>query len=110
VLGINISVFVIATIIGCFFINTSVYGEDYFPECQKLYSFVDLTGNWTALFAFCIITIAILGGLINRKTKKIKTEQSKSFVPAAIVTISIFSISILMEVIKAIGNLYLSVD
>jgi hypothetical protein len=75
----------------------------------KLYSFVDLTANWTALFAFLIINIAIIGGLINRKTKKIDVFRHKSFVPASIVTTLIISISLIMEIIKSFGNLYLSI-
>jgi hypothetical protein len=46
VLTINILAFALATLIGCFFINTSIYKEtDYSPTMCKLYSFVDLTAN-----------------------------------------------------------------
>jgi hypothetical protein len=109
VLTINIFAFILATIIGCFFINTSIYTQ-YTPTMSKLYSFVDLTANWTALFAFLIINIAIVGGLINRKTNKVSVVKNKYFVPSAMITISIIFISIAMEIIKSIGNLYLAID
>lgn len=109
VLTINIFAFILATTIGRFFINTSIYTQ-YTPTMSKLYSFVDLTANWTALFAFLIINIAIVGGLVNRKTNKVSVVKNKYFVPSAMITISIIFISIVMEITKSIGNLYLAID
>ena len=108
VLVINIFTFILATLIGCFFINTSILSYDS-NTCNKLYSFVDLTANWTALFAFFIISIAIIGGLRNRKTNKVPVTKNKWFVPAAIITVFILFLSVFMEVVKSIGNLYLAI-
>lgn len=109
VLIINIFASILAAVIGCFFMNTSLYSYDS-KTTNALYSFVDLTANWTSLFAFLIISIAIIGGLINRKTKKVNVVHSKTFVPAAIITIVIMFISLIMEIIKSVGNLYLAID
>lgn len=54
---------------------------------HSLYAMSDVLTNYTSLFVFVLIGFAIFGGLINRKTNKIKVEKFKLFIPAAILSI-----------------------
>jgi hypothetical protein len=108
-LVINITIFLLATLIGCFFINTSIYTEYSSDRLCSLYSFIDLTANWTSLFAFLIIVMSLIGGLRNRKTKEVTVTKSKYFyVPAIITTVIIFT-SVVMEIVKSVGNIGLAI-
>lgn len=71
-----------------------------------LYTFCDVMANWTALFAFLFIVLAIAGGLRNRKTNKIKTEKSKLFVPFAILTVLTMSLPIFFTIFQPIADLF----
>jgi uncharacterized membrane protein (DUF441 family) len=69
-----------------------------------LYSFVDIFSNWGVFFSFAVITIAILGGLINRKTNQIKITKSKLFLPAAWISIVMVAIIFLYIVASSFAN------
>jgi hypothetical protein len=56
-----------------------------------------------------IIVICLIGGLINRKTKDVAVTKSKYFYTSSIITVVIVLTSLVMEIIKSIGNIYLSV-
>ena len=72
----------------------------------KLYSFCDVMANWTALFAFLFIVLAIYGGLRNRHKEFVKVEKSKVFVPFAILTIVTMALPIFFTIFEPIANLF----
>ena len=73
----------------------------------RLFTFADLMSTWTALFAFGFITAAICGGIKNRKTKKVKTDQKSYFIPMAICAVIIVSIALIVTIIIPILDLLL---
>jgi len=84
------------------YVYKETYGEEY--AGGHLYQFSDVLTNFTSLLIFLIIAVAILGGLINRKTNKVKVEKSKLFIPSGIITVVIiFSASIYMIIESIVG-------
>ena len=73
----------------------------------KLYSFADLMGTWTALFAFGFIMFAIYGGLKNRKTKAITTDQKSYFKIAAIISIVSVGLALTITALAPFIDLFL---
>lgn len=71
---------------------------------KNLYAFASTVINFTSLFIFSIIVTCILGGLINRKTKKVETEKNKYFIPTAIIAIVINYIGLLYQFIVDFVN------
>ncbi len=107
-LSISIPIILLFSIIGALgFEDTTGYGAVYGDTMGTLYSFADITANWTALFAFGFITFAIYGGLKNRKTKKIKVEEYKYFIPFAISSVGLISVTLFMTLITPIIDLFL---
>lgn len=111
--GIKISLFtsipivILFTVIGSLgYIDVGGFHDVVNIGVAKLYSFADLSSSWTAVLAFGFISLSILGCLINRKTKKIKTVKSRIFIPAAIISFSLISISLLLEFISPFVNLF----
>lgn len=86
------------------------YGGDYGKEMGQLYTFCDLTGTWTAVFAFMFIMLPIAGGLMNRKSQKIATEQKSYFVPMAWVSVIIISIVLALLFLDAFVNVFLLIN
>ncbi|VEU75313.1 Serine/threonine exchanger SteT [Mycoplasmopsis maculosa] len=75
---------------------------------SRLYSFADLMSNWTSSFTFAYIGVAILGGIINRKTNRIKIiDKKKYFLPAAYISVIIVFISLLVTIVIPIIDLFL---
>ena len=83
------------------------YGASYGVGMGRLFTFADLMSTWTALFAFGFITAAICGGIKNRKTKKVKTDQKSYFIPMAICAVIIVSIALIVTIIIPILDLLL---
>lgn len=84
------------------------YGANYGDSMGKLYSFADLMGTWTSVFAFGYIGIIIYGALKNKKTKKIPIVHSKKYFKLmAITAIVIVSISLSTTVLIPIIDLLL---
>ena len=82
------------------------YGDN---NINTLYSFVDLMGNWTSVFAFIFIIFSMLGAL--QKNKKIKqAHKVKGFIPCTIVSSIICGIGLLFLVVAAIGNIPLVIS
>ena len=71
---------------------------------NMLYSFTDLMGNWTSVFAFAFIILSMVGGIFNRKTKEVKVKETKGFYPCTIISVTIISIGLIYLVIAAIAN------
>ena len=81
------------------------YGINNHNEINKLYSFVDLVGNWTSIITFIYIIIAMIGCIKNRKTNKIAVKKDKLFVPCAYVSIVIIGLGVLFVIISAFANI-----
>ncbi|RXY96941.1 APC family permease [Malacoplasma penetrans] len=105
-LVISAPVVVVFTLIGALgYIDN--YGVGYGAGMDKLYTFADLMANWTALFTFAFIMVSVYGGLKNRKTNKVVTDQKSYFKPAAIITIITVGISLGVTVLLPIIDLFL---
>jgi CHASE2 domain-containing sensor protein len=57
------------------------------------------------MFVICFIGVAILGGMINRKTNKVKVTKNKMFLPTAIVSVTFVGISLLYMVVAQFVDL-----
>ena len=79
---------------------------NYGTGMGSLYAFCDVMANWTALFAFLFIVLAIYGGLRNRSKEFVKVEKSKVFVPFAILTIVTMALPIFFTIFEPIANLF----
>ena len=96
------------TLIGALgYIDVAGYGASYGSGMAKLYSFTDLMGTWTAVFAFGFIMLSIYGGLKNRKTQKIQTDAKSYFKVAAIISIVSVSLSLAVNILMPIIDLFL---
>ncbi|MGL4768857.1 MAG: APC family permease [Mycoplasmoidaceae bacterium] len=95
----TIPIVVLFSIIGTFAYIPSSFYSQYGTGMDRLMSFADLIANWTSLFAFSFITLAIFGCLKNRKTKTINTDQKKYFVPMAISAIIIVGFIFLIQIL-----------
>ncbi len=71
----------------------------------KLYTFCDMVSNWSALFIFLFITLALIGGLKNRKTNQVKVNQFKFFIPMSLIATICISIPIIFTIIEPFVNL-----
>lgn len=96
----------LSTIFGNDFQNNKIYYH-YGTGVGSLYTFCDVVSNWSALFVFLFIIIAISGGLKNKKTKKVKTANFKYFTPFAILAIILISSCLLMCLLEPFVNLFL---
>lgn len=85
----------------------SFYGS---VEMSGIYAFCDLTGTWTAVFAFMFIMLPIFGGIKNRKQHFVKTEQQKSFVPLAWVSVIIIGIVLIFLFLDAFVNVFMLIN
>ena len=83
------------------------YGASYGVGMGRLFTFADLMSTWTALFAFGFITAAIYGGIKNRKTQKVQTDQKSYFIPMAICAVIIVGIALIVTIIIPILDLLL---
>lgn len=72
----------------------------------SLYTFSDMVSNWSALFIFLFITLAIAGGLNNRKKKTIQVQEFKYFTAVAIASIICISLPIVLTILEPIANLF----
>ena len=104
-LVIALPIIIIFCIIGGLgYVNVGGYG--YAESVNKLYSFADLMGTWTALLAFAFILFAIIGALKNRRTNLIKVEKSKFFKPTAMLSILLISLPIFFTFFAPIADLF----
>ena len=82
--------------------NYSWYGS----TSANLYEMMDLITNFTSLFIFVFMGIAIFGALLNRKSKLIKVKKSKYFLPSAILSIVFISIGAIYMLVDAVVNMF----
>ncbi|WP_052664014.1 APC family permease [Mycoplasmoides alvi] len=75
-----------------------------FSSQAKLINFADLMATWVSLFAFGFIAFAIFGGLMNRKTNRVQTEQNKYFKFTGWASFILVSFSLLLSVIQPFVN------
>lgn len=71
----------------------------------KLYTFCDMVSNWSALFIFLFITLALIGGLRNRKTNQVKVNKFKFFIPMSLIAAICISIPIVVTIVEPFVNL-----
>ncbi len=88
-------------------VKKSYYGS---VEMSGIYAFCDLTGTWTSVFAFMFIMLPIFGGIKNRKQHFVKTEQQKSFVPLAWVSVIIIGIVLIFLFLDAFINVFMLIN
>ncbi|WP_051616707.1 APC family permease [Mycoplasmopsis sturni] len=86
-----------------------VYEREDSNSMASLYTFVDLISTWLSVIAFIFLATAIIGGLKNRRTNKIKTVKSRFFVPSAIIAIVIVFISMIISIIQPFVDLALAI-
>lgn len=107
---ITIPVVIVFTLIGALAYYNG-YGMDYgTKEIGSLYTFCDLTGTWTAVFAFMFIMLPIWGGLRNRKTQKVVTDQKKYFVPMGWISVIVIGIVLILLFIDAFVNVFMLIN
>ena len=104
---ITIPIVIVFTLIGALAYIDNYAESSYGSGMGKLYTFADLMGTWTALFTFGFITAAIYGGIKNRKTKKVQTDQKSYFVPMAIVAVIIVGLALTVTILIPIFDLLL---
>ena len=104
---ITIPIVIVFTLIGALAYIDNYAESSYGSGMGKLYTFADLMGTWTALFTFGFITAAIYGGIKNRKTKKVQTDQKSYFVPMAIVAVIIVGLALTVTILIPILDLLL---
>lgn len=105
-LVIALPIVIIFCIIGGLAYVEGSYVGSYAVSANKLYSFADLMGTWTALLAFAFILFAIIGALKNRKTNLVKVEKSKFFTPTAMLSILTISLPIFFTFFAPIADLF----
>lgn len=106
---ITVPVVILFCIIGGLgYIDAGDYGNFYGATgVAGLYSFADLMGTWTAVFAFLFIIAAIFGGITNRRTNRVKTEKSKIFLPFAYISVIIGGLVIFITFIQPFFDLFM---
>ena len=86
-------------------VNGNIY-YTYGVGVGKLYTFTDMISSWSALFIFLFVILILYGGLRNRKKEVVKTNRTKSFVPATIISMIFISVPVLMTFIEPFVNLF----
>lgn len=104
--AITLPVVILFTLIGAL-AYIDGYGDWYKGGMDKLYTFADLMGTWTAAFTFGFITASIFGCLRNRRTGTIQTDQKSYFKIAAIVSVIMITLSLGVLVLQPIIDLML---
>lgn len=84
--------------------DPATYGEGI-TGADSLYGFTDVITNFTSMTMFAMIATAILGGLVNRKTNKVKVKKSKIFIPSAIIGVSMMYLSFIYMLIVTIVDM-----
>ncbi len=94
---ITLPIVLLFTIIGALgYANINEYG--YSPDMNSLYSFADLMATWTAVFVFGFISLSILGGIKNRKTQLVVTDEKKYFKASAWIAVLVNFIALFLTV------------
>ena len=99
--------FIILTPIGLFALGgvKNVY-EGAYGSSDGIYILMDLVTNFTSLFIFIFIGLAIFGALLNRKNKKQEVEKNKYFVVSAIVGIIFITIGSIYMLVAAFVDMF----
>ncbi|ADN69009.1 APC family permease [Mycoplasmopsis fermentans] len=86
----------------------TIYSSDAHQSMARLYAFCDLMANWTALFTFGFIAVAIYGGIKNRKTNKIEIKNKKKyFLPFAWISVILVGFSLAVTILAPITDMFL---
>lgn len=81
--------------------KVGVYGSNVI----YLYSFIDDISSFASIVAYTIISISILGGLINRKRNFIEVKRNKFFIPAGIIAVIFSFLAISLYIVGNIADL-----
>ena len=103
----TILLYVVLVPIGIYGVESS-YGEDYQFNGQnigRLYTLCDMLTNFTSLLVFVIIAVSIVGGIINRRTNKIKVTKIRFFIPIAYTAVIFILIGSAYMLIETIVNM-----
>ncbi|WP_406615345.1 APC family permease [Mycoplasmopsis hyopharyngis] len=105
---ITIPVVIVFTIIGALgYLDIKDY-EGSYAGMGKLYSFADLMANWTAVFTFGFIALAILGGIINRKKNFVEIKDKKRyFLPMAWIAVITVFLSMAITILVPVVDIFL---
>ncbi|WP_168388305.1 APC family permease [Mycoplasma marinum] len=102
--GFNIlMIFSFIFIIIIFFVGAFVWPTQ--NKVEGISELTDLLTNWTSLLVFLMISFAIMGALVNRKTNKIKVKKSKIFIPSAIISIILTTIPGIYMIVASIVDM-----
>lgn len=106
---------IIFSIIGGLGYFEGKYGNNYdgsnnVHSQAKLLNFADLMATWVSLFAFAFIVLCIFGGLMNRKTNRVKTQKFKYFVFSGWTSFILVCLSLVFSVIEPFANLGLIIS
>lgn len=74
-------------------------------QLDNLYSFVDLMANWTSILVFLCVLFPIAGALINRRTHRIKVNQTKGFTITAWISLIIIGLGMAFVIISTFANI-----
>ncbi|UVD81491.1 APC family permease [Mycoplasma iguanae] len=78
---------------------------DLYGTGTFVYSFADIIQNYLSLVIFLQIALAIIGGLFNRKTKKIPVEKKWYFIPSALIASFFYVITFIYVIIASIVDI-----
>lgn len=82
------------------------YDGEGFNSMSRLLGFADLMANWTSVFAFSYIVVAIVGCMSKRKNDA-EIKKTKVFMPTAIVATVLISLGLLFQTLAPIVDLIL---
>ena len=78
----------------------------YGTTSANIYELTDLLTNFISLFVFIFMGFAILGAIVNRKTKRVEVTRSKYFLPAAWVAVIFIGIGAAYMLIDSVVNMF----
>lgn len=83
----------------------SISDSANFNSSAKLFTFTDLMANWASIFAFTFIMFAICGCYKNRKTNRVEVVQNKHFKWAAIASVIMIGLPLILTLLEPFVNL-----
>ncbi len=75
------------------------YNKNYGQGMGRLYTFADLIATWMSMIVFVFIVAAIFGGIVNRKTNRIKTKKTSYFLPMAWISCIVIGFTSLITIL-----------
>ncbi len=106
---ISLPIVLLFTIIGAIgYVDSGAYTTaGYTSEMVKLYSFADLMATWTAVFVFGFISLSILGGIKNRKTQLVVTDEKKYFMSTGWIAVIVNFLTLFLTAFAPFYDLFM---